>query len=295
MSNTTNHHHTPVLLEPTLELLDPQAGESYLDLTAGYGGHARAVIARTQAPDQAVLIDRDDTAIKVLTDEFSAKGAEIHHQDFASAVSKFHSEGRTFDLVLMDLGVSSPQIDNGERGFSFNKQAPLDMRMDRQQILTAANIVNEASLEELAQIIKDYGEEPRAKRIAEAIVKARPIATTTDLATVVSECVRTRGKIHPATRTFQALRIAVNDELKQLSKTLDLLPALLKTDGRVAIISFHSLEDRLVKRWLKNHQANGYEAELDVITKKPVDGQTESVNNPRARSAKLRGAVKINT
>lgn len=294
MNDTINHHHTPVLLEPVLELLKPQAGESYLDLTAGYGGHARAVIALTQAPNMAVLVDRDDTAQKVLEAEFG-KTAKIMHQDFNSAASELHQADQKFDLILMDLGISSPQIDEAGRGFSFRHEAPLDMRMDRRQKLTAAVLVNTESVEELTRIIKDYGEEPKARQIAEAIVKERPIATTTELANIVSECVRTRSKIHPATRTFQAIRIAVNDELSQLSNTLELLPDLLEAGGRVAIISFHSLEDRTVKRWLNEQRELGYEAQLKVLTKKPIDGQTESVNNPRARSAKLRGAVKINT
>jgi len=287
--------HQPVLLEATLDLLNPVKGESYLDLTAGYGGHAAAFLERTGARTSATLVDRDDYAISKLA-RFSEMGANLMHTDFVTAAHQLIEQGRQFDIVLIDLGVSSPQLDQGERGFSFTNSGPLDMRMDRRQELTAKQLVNTASRGELERIIREYGEESptNAKRIAEAIVKARPLHTTDELADLIKQSIRGRwGKIHPATRTFQALRIAVNRELEQIEQVLPLLPRLLHKGGRVGIISFHSLEDRLVKRFFTEQSESGYEAELKVLTKKPIDGATYDVHNPRARSAKLRAAVKI--
>ena len=287
--------HIPVLLEATLETLDPKPGETYLDLTAGYGGHASAFIERIGKDAHATLVDRDDYAIAKLS-LFAQKGARLLHTDFVSAAEQLVEEGARFDNVLIDLGVSSPQLDQGERGFSFKNSGPLDMRMDRRQDLTAAKLINTTTVDDLARIIRDYGEEApgQAKRIASAIVSARPFTTTEDLAELIKQ--NTRGKwskIHPATRTFQALRIAVNQELEQVENVLQLLPKLLNKGGRVGVISFHSLEDRLVKRYFVEQTAAGYEAELQVLTKKPLDGATYDVHNPRARSAKLRAAVKI--
>jgi 16S rRNA (cytosine1402-N4)-methyltransferase len=211
------------------------------------------------------------------------------------AARQLIEEGKQFNIVLVDLGVSSPQLDQGQRGFSFTHQGPLDMRMDRRQEVSAETLVNTASEEELFRIITRYGEEPYgfARRIAQVIVAARPIDTTDALANLIKQ--QHRGKwsrIHPATRTFQALRIAVNDELGQIEQLLPLLPQLLTSGGRVGIISFHSLEDRLVKQYLKEQKQSGLEAELDVLTKKPLDGATYDVHNPRSRSSKLRAAVK---
>lgn len=287
--------HIPVLLEATLETLNPQPGESYLDLTAGYGGHASAFIDKIGKNADATLVDRDDYAISKLS-VFASNGARLLHTDFVSAAQQLIEEGKHFDNILIDLGVSSPQLDQGERGFSFKNSGPLDMRMDRRQDLTAAKLVNTTTVDDLTRIIRDYGEEApgQAKRIAQAIVSGRPYTTTEDLAELIKQ--NTRGKwtkIHPATRTFQAIRIAVNQELEQVESVLQLLPKLLNPDGRVGIISFHSLEDRLVKRYLASQTAAGYEAELRVLTKKPLDGATYDVHNPRARSAKFRAAVKI--
>ena len=287
--------HIPVLLDATLRLLDPQAGESYLDLTAGYGGHGGAILGKTGQYAQSVFVDRDDYALAQL-ERFSQKGVRLLHADFVAAAQQLIEEGKTFSLILIDLGVSSPQLDQGERGFSFKNSGPLDMRMDRRQELTAEKLVNSAKTDELARIIRDYGEESpnRAKRIAEAIVKTRPHRSTGELAELIAHEVRGKwSKIHPATRTFQALRIAVNQELQQVESVLPLLPKLLQQGGRVGVISFHSLEDRLVKRYFAEQTAAGFEAELQVLTKKPIDGATEDVHNPRARSAKLRAAVKI--
>lgn len=286
--------HVPVLLEQTLQSLNPQAGESYLDLTAGYGGHASAVLERTQNPTGAVLVDRDENAIAELQ-ALKDKGTVLLHTDFLTAATRLVKEGKQFDMLLVDLGVSSPQLDRAERGFSFSKEGPLDMRMDPTQEKSAADIVNGASASELLRIITEYGEEPRgfANRVATTIVRNRPITTTKQLADLILN--EHRGKwqrTHPATRTFQALRIATNDELGQVEAVMPLLPHLLNPRGRVVVISFHSLEDRLVKRYFKEQATAGYEAELEVVTKKPIDGATSDVHNPRSRSAKLRAAVK---
>lgn len=287
--------HIPVLLDSVVQMLDPKPGESYLDLTAGYGGHAQVILQKTGA--HATLVDRDENAIKHLKN-LSLKDVTLLHQDFASAAEQLVDKNCMFDLILVDLGVSSPQLDQAERGFSFRAGAPLDMRMDSQQHETAADLVNNADQDELVDIIVRYGEEkPRvARTVAKAIVENRPIHTTTELADIIKQNTRSWGnRIHPATRTFQALRIVTNDELGQVEKMLPVLPRLLNPGGRVAIISFHSLEDRLVKRYIKSQKEMGLEAELEPIQKKPIKGSTTDVHNPRARSAKLRGAVKIKT
>jgi 16S rRNA (cytosine1402-N4)-methyltransferase len=287
--------HVPVLLESTLELLDPKKGESYLDLTAGYGGHAAAILEKTENVSGATLVDRDENAIRELL-PLAEKGARVIHSDFSSAAFQLIGEGKHFDMILADLGVSSPQLDQSERGFSFQRSGPLDMRMNQSSGQTAADLVNQLSKEELADIIHRWGEEPFrvARQIAQAIVETRPLLTTEELKNLIEQTIRRpRGHIHPATRTFQALRIATNDELGQIEKLLIQLPDLLTPGGRVAIISFHSLEDRLVKRYFASQLASGYEADLAPLTKKPIDGATYDVNNPRARSAKLRAAVKL--
>lgn len=294
MSKEHPPQHVPVLLDSALELLNPKKGESYLDLTAGYGGHANEFLARTGNYKESVLVDRDDYAIEHLS-SFKDKGARLLHTDFVSAAQQLSEEGKQFDLILVDLGVSSPQLDQAGRGFSFTNSGPLDMRMDRRQEKTAADLINAASSQELAEIIREYGEEPtgQARRVADLIVKHRPFKSTEDLATLITENHRGKWqKIHPATRTFQSLRIAVNDELGQIEQMLPYLPNLLNKGGRVGIISFHSLEDRLVKRFFKNEFESGFEAQLAPVNKKPSLGATEDVHNPRSRSAKLRVAVK---
>jgi 16S rRNA (cytosine1402-N4)-methyltransferase len=217
------------------------------------------------------------------------------HTDFVNAAKQLVQDGRTYSLILLDLGVSSPQLDLPERGFSFTNSGPLDMRMDKRQAQTAETLINTANRNNLIRIIQEFGEEPRgaATRYADAIIAARPLHSTGELAEVVKHAhVGKWQKTHPATRTFQAFRIAVNDELLQVSDVLPLLPQLLKKGGRVGVISFHSLEDRIVKRYFAEQKNSGYEAELDILTKKPIDGATYDVHNPRSRSAKLRVAVK---
>lgn len=293
LSQTGNPIHVPVLLEVTLDRLRPAKGESYLDLTAGYGGHARVFLQRTDNYLSAVLVDRDENAIKTL-DDLSKKSVTLMHTDFVSAAQDLVKQGRTFDVILADLGVSSPQLDRAERGFSFRFDGPLDMRMDNRTEVTAAQIVNSYSVDDLIRVITLYGEESlgRARRIAKAIVANRPLHKTSELATLIEQTIGRGGlKKHPATRTFQALRIEVNQELRLVDELLPLLPRLLNPGGRVGIISFHSLEDRLVKQFFMEQAASGFEAELIVPEKKPVSG-LEDVHNPRSRSAKFRYAVK---
>ena len=286
--------HVPVLLESVIDMLQPQPGDQYLDLTAGYGGHARAILAKTTNYSESVLVDRDAFALSHLQD-LERQGARTMEADFVSAARQLIDEGKTFDMILADLGVSSPQLDRQERGFSFRLDGPLDMRMDRREERTAADIVNGYTEQKLVRVITAYGEEPRSRaiKIAKAIVANRPFTTTTELAETVKQAIgRTGSKHHPATRTFQSLRIELNRELDLVANILPLLPKLLNKGGRVAVISFHSLEDRLVKRFFKDQLDAGYEAELEMITKKPIDGSISDVNNPRSRSAKLRAAVK---
>ncbi len=286
--------HVPVLLEDVLRELQPQSGESYLDLTAGYGGHARAILELTANYTDSTLVDRDEMAQSHLT-EFTEKGTQLLHTDFVNAAKQLVHDGRSYDLILLDLGVSSPQLDFPERGFSFTMNGPLDMRMDTRQSLTAETLVNTANRNDIIRIIREYGEEPlgAARRYADAIIAARPLHTTGELAEVIVHAhVGKWQKTHPATRTFQAFRICVNDELRQVEEVMSLLPKLLKKGGRVGVISFHSLEDRIVKRYFAEQHQAGYESELFVTTKHPIDGATHDVHNPRSRSAKLRVAVK---
>ena len=285
--------HIPVLLSEVLAALQPQRGESYLDLTAGYGGHAKAILDVTQDYKRSVLIDRDEFAAEYLRRKFPP-ALTIEHTDFCRSMSQFLQCGRTFDLILADFGVSSPQLDMDSRGFSFHRDGPLDMRMDQSQALTAAQIINHASRTELADLFVRYGEESpaRARTLATAIVTHRPLETTQELANLILAHSRS-SRTHPATKVFQALRIAVNRELDQIEQALPLIPDLLNPGGRVALITFHSLEDRLVKRYLKEVSSLGEESPLIILTKKPITaGKVELVNNPRARSAKLRVALR---
>ncbi len=285
--------HKPVLLSEVLESLDPKVGESYLDLTAGYAGHASKILDVTRNYKDSVLVDRDENAARYLCEKYGDQ-IKIINQDFYSAVLQLIECGKTFDLILADFGVSSPQLDREERGFSFSKDGPLDMRMDRRQELTADTIVNKWSERNLAEIFVRYGEEKpgRAKMLAREIVHHRPIKGTKELAEIIAKKSR-YSKTHPATQIFQAIRIVVNNELEVIEKTLPLLPKILNPGGRVAIITFHSLEDRLVKEYFKEVSEHGEESELTILNKKPITAEEmELVINPRARSAKLRVATR---
>lgn len=290
-----NEIHIPVLLNDVVRSLAPKPGERYLDLTAGYGGHADKILEVTQNYNAAVLNDRDQNAIDYLSAKYQKEKPVFMHDDFYSTALRLVENGDKFDMLLADFGVSSPQLDNLERGFSFTKEARLDMRMDESQELDAWTVVNRWSERKLCDIFERYGEERpgRAKLLAREIVFNRPIDTTTQLAELIKSK-SPYSHTHPATKVFQAIRVAVNDELGIIEKTLPLLPKLLNKGGRVAIISFHSLEDRLVKDYFKEASSLGLESELKVLTKKPiVAAEDELVNNPRARSAKLRVAEKI--
>ncbi|MEO1067623.1 MAG: 16S rRNA (cytosine(1402)-N(4))-methyltransferase RsmH [Cyanobacteria bacterium J06638_6] len=278
-------HHVPVLPEAVIEGLNIRPGGRYLDATAGGGGHSRLIL--TADPTiELVVVDQDAAAIAATQTNLAEFGNRVTywHGNFAD----FNPAETRFDGILADLGVSSVQLDMGDRGFSFRQTAPLDMRMDPRQDLTAADIVNHWDETDLANLIYTYGEERLSRRIARRIVNQRPWQSTTDLAEAISYCVPRSyryGRIHPATRTFQALRIAVNRELEVLETLLKLSPAWLAPQGRLVIISFHSLEDRLVKHTLKDSP------DLKVITKKPVIAtEAEIDQNPRSRSAKLRVA-----
>lgn len=288
------NQHVPVLLSEVLASLNPERGESYLDLTAGYGGHAKSILDVTLNYKDSVLVDRDEFAIENLKTKFKDTGITTMNTDFYDAVLQLIECGRTFDLILADFGVSSPQLDNDERGFSYHHDGPLDMRMDRRQRLTASDIVNHYSERDLADIFVRFGEEKpgRAKMLAREIVTNRPITTTKQLADLILAKSK-YSHTHPAARIFQAIRIVVNDELGEIKKTLPLLPKLLNKGGHVGIITFHSLEDRLVKDYFKEATSHGEESELVQGNKKPIiAGPNELVINPRARSAKLRVATR---
>lgn len=294
--------HTPVLLAEVIAALAPRPGGRYLDATVGGGGHALAVLQAAQPGGVLLGIDADPAALAATAERLAEAGlsqqAVLRHGSFADLAALAAEAGFTaVDGILFDLGVSSYQLDTPERGFSFAADGPLDMRLDPTQGPTAADLVNRLSERELAGIIFQYGEEHAARRIARAIVERRrsqPFQSTADLAAVVARAVGGRhGRIHPATRTFQALRIAVNHELNRLAAALPQAVALLALGGKLAVISFHSLEDRIVKQFLRA-EAAGEAPRLAIITKKPVvASDTEVAANPRARSAKLRVAVRI--
>ena len=286
--------HTPVLLEEVISFLDPYQGGVVVDATVGEGGHSLAILERI-SPKLLVAVDRDIEILSVARERLSDYDNVIFlYGNYSNLPELFAKEGiEQVDAVLMDLGISSFHLEDPERGFSFLEKGPLDMRLDRVgSHLTAFEVVNEYSEKRLAEVIKEYGEEPWAKRIAKRIVEARkekPLRTTEDLARVVKSAVPKRfwpRRIHVATRTFQAIRIEVNDELTHLKRALKNVVDILSPKGRVVVISFHSLEDRIVKHTFKSFEAKGLGV---VLTKKPIvpsDGEIEK--NPRARSAKLR-------
>jgi 16S rRNA (cytosine1402-N4)-methyltransferase len=293
MHQNPHNNHIPVLLAEIIEYVNPKKDETYLDVTAGYGGHSSSILSLTNNYKKSVLVDRDDSSIKILEEKYSQTGIALMHQDYLSASYSLVAQKRQFDLIVADLGVSSPHLNEGNRGFSFKKEGPLDMRMDQRQSLTARDIVNTYSEEEIVKILWKYGEEPKSRQIARLIVKRRPIMTTLELAQIVKIAWPGISRTHPAKRTFQALRIAVNDELRQLNEALPLWVQLLAPNGRIAVISFHSLEDRIVKSYFVSESGDRYDSSLNLLTKRPIiPSAQELANNPRARSAKLRIAVK---
>lgn len=293
LENNQTKQHIPVMLNEVLHFLDPKREEKYLDLTAGYGGHASVILGRTFSAAGSVLVDRDEMAVTQLRSILKGTGAEIVHKDYVSASLELLRQNRTFNLILADLGVSSPHLNIASRGFSFSQDAPLDMRMDQSQELTAEMIVNNYDKAALTHILRVYGEEPKAAQIVDRIIQNRPIRSTTQLAQIVAQAWPGHSKVHPATRTFQALRIAVNDELGLLKTALPLWVELLAPGGRLVVLNFQSLEDRIIKQYFSEVAGDRYDTELQLLTKKPVTPTAhEIVLNPRARSTKLRAVAK---
>jgi len=300
--------HQSVLLAEVIAALQPHPGGVYIDGTVGAGGHTAALLAASAPDGQLFGFDRDQSALELARRQLAQFGQRVHlfqaNFDRLAEIAQAHGLPKA-DGILLDLGVSSMQFDQPERGFSFQTEGPLDMRMDASTGPTAADLVNNLPEEELANLIYQYGEERHSRRIARAILKARPIRSTAELAQIVlraSGASRSeRSKIHPATRTFQALRIAVNDELGALERTLPQALEWLRPGGRLAVISFHSLEDRIVKNYFKQESQDcicppeqpvctcRHKATIDIITKKPITASRKEIEaNPRARSAKLR-------
>jgi 16S rRNA (cytosine1402-N4)-methyltransferase len=307
--------HIPVLFEESLEYLNVRRGGTIADCTLGFAGHSAGIARRLGPMGRLIAFDRDEAAMALAKERLAALAAELGSEmpavEFVarpfSEIAEVIAPG-TLDGLLADFGVSSMQLNEAHRGFSFRADGPLDMRMDPRSELTAEQVVNQADEEDLANLIYEFGEERRSRRIARAIVRARPITTTAELARIVSaEAPPIKGeKIHPATRTFQALRIRVNDELGEIQSLLRVVTgnvsgsagSLLKPGGRVVLISFHSLEDRLVKDSFREASKGDMKlkrpASLEILTKKPVvAGEQESLRNPRSRSAKLRAAEKL--
>ncbi len=333
MTDTTPH--IPVLYSEVLEALAIRAGGRYIDGTLGWGGHSAGILEHAAPDGQLLGIDQDAMALEAARERLAPFGdrATIVYGNYRQLRMLASAQGwEAVDGILLDIGVSSPQLDTAERGFSFQADAPLDMRMDQQQPLTAADLVNTLPENELADLIYTYGEERQSRRIAQRIVqqrRTRPLTRTSELAEIVSRALGgKRGPTHPATRTFQALRIAVNDELKALEEGLHAATDLLRPGGRLAVITFHSLEDRIVKEWFRRASSPcllpakleilacphilapdlpgprpciypvgrscNYAPSLQPITKKPIEATSAEVaRNVRSRSAKLRVAAKL--
>jgi 16S rRNA (cytosine1402-N4)-methyltransferase len=313
-------NHVPVLLKEAIDFLAVRRGGTYIDATVGLGGHSYEIAKRLGAPGHLIGLDKDPAALEIarkrLTADIGPRTSDLGttvqgprsevqgpnsdwpqitlmHRSFGSLAEV---QGLRADGILADLGVSSLQLDNAMRGFSFQADGPLDMRMDPQSERTAEQVVNHLDERQLADVIYEFGEERRSRRIARAICRSRPIRSTAHLADVISAAARPMNsaerRIHPATRTFQALRIFVNRELDDLKALLEAAPRILKPGGHMVMISFHSLEDRIVKDAFRGHEMK--DKYFRVLTKKPVmASDEESGRNPRARSAKLRAAERI--
>lgn len=301
--------HIPVLYDEVLDGLSPQPNGRYIDGTLGNGGHTAGLLHASAPEGRVLAFDRDLDAIERSRHQLAKFGDRVTlvHASYVEMAS-WAQQHRFVPCngILLDLGVSSPQIDEAERGFSFMKEGPLDMRFDQTRGETAADLVNKLSEAELAQIFWEYGEERQSRKLARHIVQKRPFFTTTALAEMIAQVAHRQGRLHPATRVFQALRIAVNDELSAVATVIDIATSLLAPGGRLAIISFHSLEDRLVKQAFRQKSATEEDAPelpsgkrpltptLRLINKKPIQpSQAEIESNPRSRSAKLRIAEKL--
>jgi 16S rRNA (cytosine1402-N4)-methyltransferase len=287
--------HVPVLLHEALQYLAVKTGSTVVDCTLGLAGHSSEIARRLGPQGRLIAFDRDPQAMALakarldgVLEELGDQAPQVELIGEAFSSAPLHVKAGSVDALLADFGVSSLQLDEATRGFSFMAEGPLDMRMDTRSGHTAAQVVNEASERELADLIYEYGEERRSRRIARAIVRGRPVTTTGQLAQIVRAAAPAmkQDRIHPATRTFQALRIYVNRELDEIKALMEAAPKLLKPSGRLTVISFHSLEDRIVKDSLRD----GAQKRIwTILTKKPVTaGEEEIERNPRARSAKLR-------
>ena len=302
--------HIPVLLKEAIDFLAVRRGGTYIDATVGLGGHSYEIAKRLGAPGHLIGFDKDPAALEIAKNvvrrsslvvgqnqQSDWPAVELRHGSFADLAND--ERRATYDGIFADLGVSSLQLNDAARGFSFQAEGPLDMRMNPQSEPTAEQVVNQVDEVTLANLIYEFGEERRSRRIARAIVRSRPISSTAQLAAVISAAARPMNpgqdnyarRIHPATRTFQALRIFVNHELDDLRALLPAAPQLLKPGGRLVVISFHSLEDRMVKDAMREGARLG---QYKVLTKKPVTAREEEIDrNPRARSAKLRAAERV--
>ena len=292
--------HRPVLMKEVMHFLNPSPGKVIIDATVGGGGHAEEIARRISPGGILIGIDKDSESLKIVSERLKVKDIDLKliNRDFRK-IKQIVDELNIgeVDGILCDLGISSIQMETAERGFSIKNNGPLDMRMDRKQEIMAREIINNFTESELSSLIKDLGEDRFAKRIARGIVNSRrkkKIESTSELANIVLRSIpysKKKWHIHPATRTFQALRIIVNDELGAIEDALMDMPAILKKGGRVCMLSFHSLEDRIVKTMFRNFKSEGV---FSILTKKPVrPGEDEVLVNPRARSVKLRAAEKI--
>ncbi|MCY4618518.1 MAG: 16S rRNA (cytosine(1402)-N(4))-methyltransferase RsmH [Chloroflexi bacterium] len=304
---TSQHQHIPVMVDEVLAMLDVKSGGRYLDATVGLGGHAEAVLSASGADGRLLGCDADPDAIAAASKRLAPFGDRVSLQqcwmdDAANAATD--ASITPLDGVLCDLGVSSLQLDTPERGFSFQAEGPLDMQLGPSEIAgafdtsdraTADEIVNEWSSDDLANLIYEYGEERRSRRIARTIVARRPIATTTELAQAVVDAVGIRpgARVHPATRVFQAIRLEVNRELERLATFLSQVRGVMRLGGRLVVIAFHSLEDRIVKRFLREQSASATPAFRTLTRRVLRPTAAEVERNPRARSARLRAAEAI--
>ena len=305
-----NLPHQPVLYHEVINILQPEAAGRYVDGTAGAGGHSLGIVEESAPDGKLIALDIDEQAIQIARKNLASfsdrvkvlKGSYVEMDRF------IQNQGwKCADGILLDLGISSMQLDTAERGFSFLKKAPLDMRFDQSSQYDAQQLVNHLDEKELERIIREYGEERYARKIARTIVKNRPFQTTIELAeTIKNASGEKHQRIHPATRTFQALRIAVNKELERIEEGLEKAVSILCSGGRIGVISYHSLEDRIVKQFFNRESRDcicppeqpvctcGHKAVLEIITKRPITPSKEEIEqNPRSRSAKLRAAKKI--
>lgn len=287
--------HLPALVKEAIKVLNPIPGGTYVDATIGPGGHSEEILTLIGTGGKLIGIDRDNEALRTAQERLSDKRVILRKGSFSDMEKLLKKDEITeVDGILFDLGISMIQMKDIERGFSFISDKRMDMRMDKEQALSARDVVNKYSANELERILREFGEERLSRKISEAIVRKRrikPIDTCSELSEIVERVYGRRGRVHPATKTFQALRIEVNKELDELQKGLDASVRILKRGGRLCVISYHSLEDRIVKHFIARSSKEG---SLKVITKKPLTPGSEEIrSNPSSRSAKLRAAERI--